>query len=52
MNALWSFLVFGRRSPLAALVEIVFLWVAVVLTVAAFARQPRTAALLLVPYLL
>ncbi len=52
LNALWTFLFFGRRSPLAALVEIVFLWVAIVLTIIIFARISRKAALLLVPYLL
>jgi tryptophan-rich sensory protein len=52
LNALWSFLFFGRRNPLAALVEIVVLWTAIVLTIVAFARISRPAALLLVPYLL
>lgn len=52
LNATWSVLFFGLRSPLAALVEIVFLWVAIVLTILAFARISRIAALLLVPYLL
>lgn len=51
LNALWSVLFFGRRSPLAGFVEIVFLWVAIVLTIFAFARISRFAALLLVPYL-
>ncbi len=52
LNSLWSVLFFGRRSPLAALVEIIFLWVAIVLTIVTFARISRTAALLLLPYLL
>ena len=52
LNALWSVLFFGRRSPLAGLVEIVGLLVAIGLTVAAFARVSRPAALLLAPYLL
>ncbi len=52
LNALWSLLFFGRRSPLAALVEIVCLWIAIVLTILTFARISRRAALLLVPYLL
>jgi tryptophan-rich sensory protein len=45
-------LFFGRRSPLAGLVEIVFLWIAIAATVAAFARISRLAALLLAPYLI
>lgn len=52
LNALWSILFFGRRAPLAALVEILLLWTAIVLTIVAFARISRLAALLLVPYLL
>jgi tryptophan-rich sensory protein len=52
LNALWSVLFFARRAPGAALVEIVLLWVAIVLTIVAFARISRPAALLLVPYLL
>jgi transposase len=52
LNALWSVLFFGRRAPFAALVEILLLWVAIVLTIVAFARISRMAALLLVPYLL
>lgn len=52
LNTLWSVLFFGRRSPLAALIEIVGLLIAIVLTIAAFARVSRPAAALLVPYLL
>lgn len=52
LNTLWSILFFGRRSPGAALVEIVLLWAAIVLTIFAFARISRVASLLLVPYLL
>ena len=52
LNTLWSLLFFGRRSPLAALIEIVFLWGAIVLTILTFARISRKAALLLLPYLL
>jgi tryptophan-rich sensory protein len=52
LNALWSLLFFGARSPLAALVEIVLLWVAIVATIVAFARVSKLAAALLLPYLL
>lgn len=51
-NALWSVLFFGRRSPLSGFVEIIVLWVAVAMTLVAFARISRLAALLLAPYLL
>jgi tryptophan-rich sensory protein len=52
LNALWSILFFARRAPGAALSEILLLWTAIVLTIIAFARISRVAALLLVPYLL
>jgi benzodiazapine receptor len=52
LNTLWSVLFFGRRAPGAALVEIGLLWAAIALTIVAFARISRVAALLLVPYLL
>jgi tryptophan-rich sensory protein len=52
LNALWSFLFFGRRNPFAAFIEILLLWTAIVMTIVAFARISRPAALLLVPYLL
>lgn len=50
-NVLWTVLFFGRRSPLAGLIEIIFLWSAILLTVIRFARISRLAALLLLPYL-
>jgi benzodiazapine receptor len=52
LNTLWSFAFFGAESPLAGLVVIVALWVMIVATIAAFAPISRTAAALLVPYLL
>lgn len=51
LNILWSYIFFKRRSPLYALVEIACLWLAIALTVLAFARISRTAALLMLPYL-
>lgn len=51
LNALWSIVFFGLRSPGGALVEIVFLWTAIVATITAFARVSKPAAWLLAPYL-
>jgi translocator protein len=51
LNAAWPLLFFGLKRPGLALVEIALLWVAVLATIAAFARRHRGAALLLVPYL-
>ena len=52
LNTLWSMIFFGLRSPGAALIEIVFLWFAIVATMIAFARISKPAAWLLVPYIL
>lgn len=51
LNACWSFIFFGLRNPGAALIEIFFLWAAIVANVACFARVDRRAAWLLAPYL-
>ena len=51
LNALWSILFFGRRSPGAALAEIAFLWLAIFATMAALWRVRRAAGWLFVPYL-
>ena len=52
LNTLWTYIFFGRRSPGWALVEISLLWVAIASTTLSFFRVSRTAALLLLPYLL
>jgi benzodiazapine receptor len=52
LNALWSFLFFGLRSPLWGFVEITFLWTAIVVTIVLFWKVSNAAALLLIPYLL
>ncbi|NYT08299.1 MAG: tryptophan-rich sensory protein [Methanomicrobiales archaeon] len=51
LNALWSFLFFGLRSPAAGLAGILVLWVFIVATIVTFSRVSRPAALLLLPYL-
>jgi translocator protein len=51
-NFLWSVLFFGLRSPGAAFVDIIVLWLAILATIIAFARVSRAAAWLLVPYIL
>jgi benzodiazapine receptor len=51
LNAAWSFVFFGMRSPRWAFFEIVLLWIAISATLVAFWRVRRAAAALLVPYL-
>jgi len=50
LNLCWSFVFFGARLIGAALIEIVVLLAAIVVTTRLFWRVDRTAALLLVPY--
>jgi tryptophan-rich sensory protein len=52
LNAIWTPLFFGLRSPLAGLIDIVLLLSAIDLTVILFLRISKPAALLLVPYVL
>ena len=51
LNILWSFLFFGLRSPLLAFYEIVFLWIAIIITVIKFWSYNKKAGILLLPYL-
>lgn len=52
LNTLWSIIFFGLQSPGGALIEIVFLWLAVLAAIIAFYKISRPAAWLLVPYIL
>jgi tryptophan-rich sensory protein len=52
LNLLWSALFFGLRSPRSAFIEIIGLWLAIFVTISAFWSVSKTAALLMVPYLL
>lgn len=51
LNALWSFLFFGKRNPRIAFFEIIALWVSIAATIVAFAPLSSLAAVLLLPYL-
>ena len=52
LNTLWSILFFGLRCPLCGFIEIIILWFAIAFTIITFYKLSRTAALLLVPYIL
>lgn len=52
LNFAWSFLFFGARSPALGLICIVAMWLAIAATIFAFALKSRTAAFLMVPYLM
>ena len=51
-NFFWSFLFFGMKNISVALFDIVALWIMILLTIIVFNRISKTAALLLVPYIL
>lgn len=49
-NAAWSWLFFGRRRMVAALVDILLLWMLLTLVIVLFSRVSVLAAALLIPY--
>ena len=51
LNILWSILFFGFHSPLAGLIEVGFLWIAILFTIISFWRVSKVSAILLLPYL-
>ena len=50
LNALWSIVFFGFKSPFYGLVEIIILWAAVLFTIIKFNEVSKRAAWLLIPY--
>lgn len=52
LNAIWSIIFFGLHNPLLAFVDIVILWFAIVWTILVFYKVSKTAAYLLVPYII
>ncbi len=52
LNVLWSVLFFGVRSPLLGMIDILLLLVTIVVTMLSFWRVSKSAAWLLLPYLL
>lgn len=51
LNFAWSFIFFGSHAPLAALLELVVLWFAIMVTLVTFGRIDRPAGWLMIPYL-
>lgn len=52
LNIVWSVLFFGLHMPLAAFVEIIFLWLSILATIIYFLPISALAAWLLAPYIL
>ena len=51
LNALWSVLFFGLRSPLAGLVDIIAMWLAILATIFLFFQVSVPAGVLLLLYI-
>lgn len=52
LNAIWSVIFFGLKSPGWALVDIIALWLAIIWTMAVFYKISKPATYLLIPYIL
>jgi benzodiazapine receptor len=51
LNASWSFLFFGLKSPLYRLIDILVLYVTVIMTIIYANRVSKYSAILLAPYM-
>jgi tryptophan-rich sensory protein len=51
LNILWSIVFFGLRAPLLGFIDIVFLWMAILVTILNFLKVSKFAGVLLLPYL-
>lgn len=52
LNSLWSIIFFGRQNISFALTTIVLLWIIIASTIVEFKKFNKTAAKLLIPYIL
>lgn len=51
-NTLWTIIFFGLQNTLLALIEIIILLILILWTIISFHKKSKTAAYLLIPYLL
>lgn len=51
LNALWSIIFFGLKSPILALIELTILWFVVLFTILKFYKISKPAAYILIPYI-
>ncbi len=52
LNTLWSIIFFGMHNILLACIEIIILWIFILLTIIEFYKKSKTAAYLMIPYIL
>lgn len=51
LNAIWSYIFFGLKNPMLALIEIALLWLMIYETYLKFSKINKTAGYLLIPYM-
>ncbi|MFG4001077.1 TspO/MBR family protein [Flavobacterium aquidurense] len=51
LNAIWSYIFFGLKNPMLALIEIALLWLMIYETYLKFLKINKTAGYLLIPYM-
>jgi len=51
LNAIWSYVFFGLKNPMLALIEIALLWLMIYETYLKFTKINKTAGYLLIPYM-
>jgi benzodiazapine receptor len=51
LNAIWSYLFFGLKNPMLALIEIALLWLMIYETYLKFTKINKIAGYLLIPYM-
>lgn len=51
LNLMWSILFFSWQSPVASLIEMVALWFCILVTILVFRKVSKTAAYLMIPYI-
>lgn len=51
LNALWSYLFFGMKNPLIALIDIILLWITILLFILTSNKLSKLASALFYPYI-
>ena len=52
LNAFWTIIFFGLKSPLYAFIEIIILWIMILICIISFYPVSKAASILLIPYIL
>lgn len=51
LNAMWSVVFFGLKSPISGFIVIIILWIFILMTILNFLKISQTAGILLIPYI-